>query len=104
MSEEKKHGDYSIGSEHWPGTSKLIEEMGELQQVLGKLLGTGGEVHHWDGSNLRERLLEEAGDLLAAIHFFRFQNLSDEENIAIAQRMDHKLELFMKWHRDRTKP
>jgi hypothetical protein len=29
----KSGGDFSIGNAVWPGTSKLLEEMGELQQV-----------------------------------------------------------------------
>lgn len=61
---------YSIGSDAWPGLSKLIEECGETIQVAGKLMGTGGAVEHWDGSNLGDRLIEEIGDLQAAIEFF----------------------------------
>lgn len=100
----KKQGDYSIGSDHWPGTSKLLEEMGELQQVLGKLLGAGGEVNHWDGSNLRERLVEEIADLKAAITFFQSENLTDEECAAVSRRSLEKMRLFEKWHKERTKP
>jgi hypothetical protein len=33
---------FAIGSDAWPGTSKLLEEQGELVQVLGKLMATGG--------------------------------------------------------------
>jgi len=36
-------GDFSIGSAVWPGVSKVIEEMGELQQVLGKLIAVAGD-------------------------------------------------------------
>ena len=100
----KGNGDFSIGSPVWPGTSKLIEEMGELHQVLGKLLGTAGEPHHWDGSNLRERLVEELADLQAAIVFFRQNNMTSDEQSAIAQRAWEKVNLFEEWHAKKTKP
>lgn len=100
----KKHGDDSIDSGHWPDTSRLLEEMGKLQQVLGKLLGTGGEVNHWDGSNLRERLVEELADLKAAIWLFENFNLTSEEKQAIVRRFHKKLDLFEKWHKEKTKP
>ena len=93
-------GAYAIGSDCWPGTSKLLEEMGELQQVIGKLIGASGQAEHWDKSNLRERIVEEAGDLLAAIQFFRQHNLTTEENEAIAQRCAQKHVLFEKWHQE----
>jgi NTP pyrophosphatase (non-canonical NTP hydrolase) len=91
-------GDYSIGSPVWPGMSKVIEEMGELAQVLGKLMGTGGEAKHWDGSNLRERLIEELADLHAAIQFFANQNLTIEEQNALAKRAGEKWRRFDEWH------
>lgn len=82
----------------WPGTSKLIEEAGELQQVLGKLIGNHGNTDHFDGSDLRVRLLEEIADLRAAIVFFGNMNLTGEERSTIQNRTDAKLELFKKWH------
>jgi NTP pyrophosphatase (non-canonical NTP hydrolase) len=65
---------YAIGSETWPGLSKLVEECGEVLQVAGKLMGTGGQVEHWDGTDLRERMTEELADLLAAIDFLQYMN------------------------------
>jgi hypothetical protein len=62
-------GDFSIGSKVWPGASKVIEEIGELMQVLGKLIAVAGDTKHWDG-DLRPRLVEEMGDLTAALMFF----------------------------------
>ena len=100
----KKHGDFSIGSDVWPGTSKLLEEMGELQQVLGKLLGTGGEVKHWDGSNLRERLVEEIADVKAALAFFQEACLGPSEDEEINRRTEAKRMRFWEWHAARTKP
>ena len=92
----KKAGPYSIGSDHWPGLSKLIEEAGEVQQVAGKLLGSGGESAHWDGSDLRERLHEEIADLMAACFFVIEANGFDENKMR--NRSQEKMELFQKWH------
>lgn len=60
---------FAIGSKVWPGLSKLIEELGEVQQVVGKIIATGGAHRHWADGNLAERLEEEMGDLFAAIDF-----------------------------------
>jgi len=91
-------GDYSIGSSKWPGTSKLIEEMGELAQVLGKLLGNNGEAQHWDGTDLRERLVEELADVRAALMFFIYMNLMPEESNRSRDRAHVKLDRFNEWH------
>jgi hypothetical protein len=91
-----KAGPYSIGSARWPGLSKLTEEMGEVQQVVGKLLGTGGERDHWDGSDLELRLQEELADLRAAIDFVIGECHLDKK--AIQARENTKLALFLKWH------
>src|SRR5580692_6487701 len=95
-------GDFSIGSKVWPGTSKVIEEMGELQQVLGKLMATAGDTQHWDG-DLRKRLVEEIGDVTAALLFFQEENLEDVA-LDIIDRVQKKLVLFRQWHAHPTKP
>lgn len=96
-------GDFSIGSRVWPGTSKLIEEMGELQQVLGKLIAIGGATDHWSG-DLRKMLVEELGDAMAAIRFFVAQNLTAEEGTFVAIRSDNKLVRFTEWQLDPKPP
>jgi len=96
-------GDFSIGSRVWPGTSKLIEEMGELQQVLGKLIAIGGATDHWSG-DLRKMLVEELGDAMAAIRFFVAQNLTAEEGTFVAIRSDNKLIRFTEWQLDPKPP
>jgi NTP pyrophosphatase (non-canonical NTP hydrolase) len=93
----KGNGDFSIGNKLWPGTSKLIEEMGELHQVLGKLIGSHGDTAHWSG-DLRTALVHEVADVAAAIRFFAIENLTSEELIQMAKRSDEKLLLFRKWH------
>lgn len=97
-------GPYSIGSGHWPGVSKLVEELGELGQVLGKLIAINGSASHWDGSDLRVRLVEEMGDVRAAISFFSQQNLTPEEAIRLASREADKLQTFHDWHTDQVDP
>lgn len=92
-------GDFAIGSDVWPGVSKLIEENGELGQVLGKLIGTGGQVNHWDGSNLAHRMEEEVADTLAAIDFVIENNPEHLKAYRIANRRNEKLKLFREWHR-----
>jgi len=94
---DSKVGDFSIGSQVWPGVSKLIEEMGEVGQVLGKLIGTGGRTDHWDGTNLRDRLHEELSDLLAAVRFFITVNGFNAS--VIENRAREKEAQFWKWQR-----
>jgi len=75
--EDQQHdpaGPYEIGSDRWPGLAKLAEEAGELIQVLAKLVGASGRERYYDGTDLRERLVEECGDLTAAIAFFTETN------------------------------
>lgn len=91
---------FSIGSQIWPGLSKVAEEFGEVLQVIGKLMGTGGALTHWDGSNLEVRLCEEFGDSLAAIEFVIDQNGLDRD--VIMQRKDKKLARFQSWHRNQS--
>lgn len=92
----KGHGDFSIGSDVWPGTSKLLEEMGELQQVLGKLIACAGAEHHFSGANLREDMHDETGDVVAAIEFFIEKNGLNTERIR--NRARAKLRVFHAWH------
>ncbi len=91
---------FSIGSNVWPGVSKLAEEAGEVMQVVGKLMGTGGASEHWDGTNLRARLADELADLSAAIEF-----VIDKCDMPVEQiraRMREKLTTFDRWHGDRN--
>lgn len=96
-------GDFSIGSQVWPGTSKLLEEMGELQQVIGKLIAIHGQTNHWSG-DLRKRMIEEAADVLAALRFFTSENLTSRELLQISKRADEKETLFFKWHSEGDPP
>lgn len=88
---------FAIGSRTWPGISKLVEELGEVAQVAGKLIATGGQARHWDGTDLRTRLEDELADLSAAIAFVVARNGLDDGRIAA--RREAKLLLFEEWHR-----
>lgn len=87
---------FAIGDKEWPGISKLIEECGETLQVCGKLIATGGEERHWDGSNLHKRLEDELADLKAAILFVCDENCLDGEQFEV--RVQKKLARFRRWH------
>lgn len=100
----KGSGDFSIGSQVWPGACKLIEEMGELQQVLGKLIATAGETKHWEGKDLKERLIEEMGDVKAALNFFGEANFTADDRADIVMHADRKQQLFLKWHKKPEAP
>lgn len=89
-------GPYSIGSTLWPGLSKLAEECGELLQVIGKVIGTGGAVDHWDGTHLPDALYDELSDVLAAIEFFIDAN--EMSWVRIGTRQALKVERFEQWH------
>jgi len=84
------------------GLSKLTEELGEVQQIVGKMLqypylqkGYECEKLHPDGTHLRTRLEQELGDVLAAITFVTKKLKLDE--IAIEKRWIDKIQVFNIW-------
>lgn len=85
---------FSIGSDVCPGLSKLVEECGEVLQVAGKLIATGGKSDHWDGTALWARMEEELADLTAAIDFFRIHN----NFCPMTKRYVEKMQRFQEWH------
>lgn len=88
---------YGIGSNVWPGLAKLLEEMGELGQVLGKVMACDGpDAVYWDGTSLRPQLLEEMGDVQAALLFFLEHN--DLSRTDLHLRANMKLDKFRHWH------
>jgi NTP pyrophosphatase (non-canonical NTP hydrolase) len=81
------------------GLAKLAEEMGELQQVVGKKLAYFTTDEHPDGGPpLSERLHDEIADVIAACMFVA-QTLGLDVD-SIAERSSKKLKLFEKWHED----
>lgn len=95
-------GDFSIGGRLWPGIGKLVEECGEVLQVCGKLVGSRGAAEHWDGTDLRQRLEVELGDLLAAVNFVADKNGLDRQ--AIERQRVKKTALFEEWHEAQGEP
>jgi len=74
------------------GYYKVQEEMGELNQAMGKLAAFPGGVY-WDGRDLVKPLEEELVDVIAAItYFIETNNL----NFDMA-RFNKKLEKFKEW-------
>lgn len=92
-------GPFSIGSDVWPGLAKLAEECGEVIQIIGKLIATGGKFHHWSELNLYEELEKELADVQAACVFVVQENpILDSGQIGL--RIVHKLAVFREWHGD----
>ncbi len=82
------------------GLAKLGEECGELMQVHGKMLQyphlqTVTNLTHPDGTNLRDRMEEEMGDVLGSITFV-IEKLKLNE-ARILERANKKCELFKTW-------
>lgn len=95
--------DYGIGSDTWPGLAKLMEEMGELQQVLGKIMACDKtDAIYWDGSSLLPNLTEELGDVQAALLFFTEANAIS--GAKVQARAEGKLDKFNHWHRQARAP
>lgn len=83
------------------GLAKLIEECGELQQVAGKMLAYYHHDRHPDGGPpLRERLEDEAADVLAAIELVTSKFRLDRSRID--GRYYLKRDLFKKWDADES--
>lgn len=86
----------------WHGIAKLMEEMGELQTVLGKLMAyPNGE--HPDmryAPPLLNRLRDELADVLAATQFFIGHNLTGEECEAIEARVAYKTRRLEEWQKN----
>jgi NTP pyrophosphatase (non-canonical NTP hydrolase) len=82
----------------WPGIAKLQEEMGELAAILGKLHAYPDGNHPDEEKNgpLVTRLIEELGDVQAALYFFI--QASGINRVQVNARTTQKLITFNKWH------
>lgn len=89
---------YGIGSDHWPGVGKVIEEMSELGTVFGKFMGSSGQLDHWSG-DLGEMMDDEIGDLYAALDFLVAHNGPALHATIIRKRRLWKRALFAAWQR-----
>jgi NTP pyrophosphatase (non-canonical NTP hydrolase) len=86
---------FSIGSDTLNGLSKVMEECGELVQVIGKIVAYGGLVDHPDGTKLAYRLSDELADVQAALTFFHRHN---NPGLNDSRRVSRKIETFERWH------
>lgn len=96
MPEFSRTSPYGIGSDELPGLSKLTEEMGETQTIIGKIIGLGHMGQHWDGQFLKEELEDEIADVLAACEFVQIMN--ELNDLRINERTRRKLDRFVHWH------
>lgn len=90
------------------GLNKLSEECCELTVVCQKWIACNSD-EHWSGDIMRQRMIEEIGDVLAAIDFvvnrFGLSNnirMPVDESIfevteTIQERRVKKLAIFNKW-------
>lgn len=95
---------FALGDRDLPGIAKVAEEAGEVIQVIGKLMNTRGASEHWDGTDLRARLVEEFADLGAAIGFVIDNAMTSDERRLLWERCGEKVELFKKWHAEQQEP
>lgn len=80
------------------GLAKLAEELGELQQVVGKLLAYPNGTHPDGGPPLLERLEDEAADVTAALAFVSQTHGMNTDRVK--RRAAVKLVRFQRWHAD----
>jgi NTP pyrophosphatase (non-canonical NTP hydrolase) len=93
---------FALADKEWPGTSKLIEECGEVLQVCGKLMGSRGDTNHWSG-DLRAKFVEELSDLSAAMAVFITLNMTDEEIAQMDVQTMAKMQKYFQWHENDNK-
>lgn len=91
---------YAFGDKEWPGLAKLAEEIGEVGQVIGRLMMTHGSSEHWTGNDLRSDLIDEMADVKAAIEFMEMKTLSTPEADYLRRRVERKVLKFLSWHRE----
>lgn len=79
--------------EKWRGIGKLIEEAGEVLQLLGKVVPFPDGPHPDGKGALRDRLPIELADLKAAIHYFETEN----DLAVLGDRYLNKARQFKHW-------
>ncbi len=83
-----------------PGLNKLVEEMGEVLQLCGKIGAYPGGDHPDGAGQLYDRIASELGDLMAAIDFFAGHNLTRPQLDRMRARAEIKSARFNAWHQD----
>lgn len=87
-----KLGSFFVSEDLWPGISKVVEECGELLQILGKLMAYPVG-RYPDGQDLKVLVEEEIADLYAALDYFVEVNGLDNTT----DRRCVKLKRFKEW-------
>ncbi len=89
---------FQMASSVWPGVAKLGEECTELAQLVFKIVGTAGTMEFMDGTRVDPaRLIEEMGDVEAALEFVKRHALTSVERYAVERRKASKLVTFETW-------
>src|SRR5215472_6596243 len=82
---------YGIGSDTWPGLSRLAADAAQVVKVACTIIGTGNDTDQ-DTAVQRESLQQELGDLRAAIDYVIGKNALDWG--AVNRRRDRKRSLY----------
>ena len=86
-------GPYGIGSDTWPGLSRLAADAAQIVRVACTIMGNGGDTRpEAETAGLRESLQEELGDLRAAIDYVIGKNALDWD--AVNRRRDRRRSLY----------
>ena len=82
---------YGIGSDTWPGLSRLAADAAQVAKAARTIISTGNDTDQ-DAAVQRERLQEQLGDLRAAIDYVIGKNALDWA--AVNKRRDRKRSLY----------
>jgi hypothetical protein len=82
---------YGIGSDTWPGLSRLAADAAQVVRMAAAIIGTGDDTDQ-DAAVQRESLQDELGDLRAAIDYVIGKNALDWG--AVNRRRDRKRSLY----------
>ena len=89
---------FQFACPRWPGLAKLAEECGEVVQVIGKIIGTGGTMTFRDGQTIdRSRLVEGIADLEAILGFVAEHAFTEAEKAASVRRQIQNAARFERW-------
>lgn len=87
----------------WRGYKKVVEECGELLCEIGKVMVVP-EGEHWDEKygkpSLRQRMMDEVGDVFAALDYLVVHEFSSTEQTIIRTRRTAKFKRFSEWELD----
>ena len=82
---------YGIGSDTWPGLSRLAADAAQVARAAAAIISTGNDTAQ-DPAVQRENLQEQLGDLRAAIDYVIGKNALDWA--AVNRRRDRKRSLY----------